>query len=828
MKSVKKQFILYRLSRIYRSGLKFWSCCALAAAAVLFSTGIFDPKREYYLVFNIIAGILLLAGFAGFLLLCIIRYEKRRATAREFDGQAGSFNHFEAYLELEHSEHPLKNEHATESRHLFKAFKLPAQTFLVLLFMAAALLFTGLDVGLMHHNRELNQVHKELEEEQARAEQEKQAEEEKQKELAAETAKLIITIPEEKELRAKPLDELDWEGVGESPHGFTGLALAVYVNAEFHSNIPPEKLPGETGRIRFGSFLTLEDFNVKPFDLVSYHLTGQAMVGGEKRTILSEPGFIEVRPFREDVFTGEADQLTEAGADLMEILNAFLNRQLRLNKALFALKIYHLNPDKNNPIDTVKVHENIIAQQQELAYNLNTFLLDPKFRTVPADIINHLELAHGNMNDSVSALREPAIDKGLQHQQKAIANLIQAMKNIRKLMLKAPPAEGAQQRPDENPFKDKQKFQPPELDDAKNPHNQLKQLIEEQKKLNDEIKKDEQSPDRKSQEQMANEQDTLQDKTNQLKTNLSLELQKKLEQSAESMAESSDNLRANKNSAASLKGQKAAANLESAAKMLEKASDDATRLAMDNARNKLDKLAGALKSGKMTAEQASAELMDMAGEMAGEAGKQGKEGTMGNAGKLGKLAGRLNQGAESKGNREQMLEELKALKDLINEMRMDGQDLAQFLESAAGKLNEQSRQLKYAAKNPEELPPAEAAEVMDEMKKLLEDVSLALDQLAEDASKPEFKKNIEAARDRSRAAVSTVSAEGEGSGAAAAYKEISENTSHVVSLIAGLLVELKRDMRVYIFNAGDVPPKYRKATAEYFERLSNPEQQKGK
>ncbi len=830
MKFVKKQFMLYRLSRIYRSGLKFWSWCALMAALVLFANGIFDPKRTYYLFFNFAALVLLLTGLAGFLLHCIARYEKRRVTAREFDGQAGTFNHFETFLEMEHSEHPLKNEHAVESHNLFKNFKLPFQTFLVLLLVLAALFFTGLDVGLMHRNRELNRIHKELEKEQAKAEKEKQAEEEKQKELAAETANLIVTIPEEKELRAKPLDELDWEGIGESPHGFTELALTVYINAEFRSHIQPEKLPGENGRIRFGSFLTLEDFEVKPFDLVSYHLTGQAMVGGEKRTILSEPGFIEVRPFREDVYTGEADQLTEGGAELMQILSAFLNRQIQLNKALFALKIYQLNPDKRNPIDTVKVNENIITQQQELAYNLITFLQDPKFRTTPADIINHLELAHGDMSNSVSAMLEPSLDKGLQHQQKAIANLIQAMKNIRKLLIKGPPPPPGALKADENPFKDKQKFKPPEIDPAKNPHNQLKDLVEEQKKLNDEIKKDEQAADRKTQDELADTQDKLQNRTNQLKADQpqAPELQQKLEQSAESMAETTDNLRANKNATASLKGQKAAANLESAMKMVEKASDEATRAAMDEARDKLDKLDKELQAEQATPEQAGSQLSDMAGGMGDKAEKQGQGGTMGNAGKLGKLGERLAQGAESKGSREKMLEELKEIKNLINEMRMNGQDLAQFLESAAGKLNEQSRQLKYADKNPGEIPPDEAAEVIEEMKKLLEDVSQALDQLSEAASKPELKKNIDTARARSRAAVSTVSREGEGRGATSNYKEISENTSHVVSLIAGLLVELKRDMRVYIFNAGDVPPKYRKATAEYFERLSNPEPQKGK
>lgn len=835
MKSVKRQFIFYRLSQIFRPGLNTWGGCALAAAGLLSLAYLIDPAGKYCPWFNIPAGILLAGGFAGFVLRSAARYEKQRATARKFDQLSGSFNRFETYLELKNSGHPLEHEHAASSRLFFRTFRLPFRTFSVAVSLAAALLFTGLDLALMARAGRLHKLRTEYKEEQAQAEEKQKAEEEKQKELAAETARLIITAPEESELRAKPLDELDWEGTGESPHGFTAIALSVYVNAEFHSNVPPEELPGQNGRIRFGSFLALEDFGVKPFDLVSYHLTGEALVGGEKRTILSEPGFIEVRPFREDVFTGDSGELSAEGLQAIDILNAFLNRQLALNKALFALKIHQANPDEKNPVDPVKVHAGVTARQQELAGDLDHYLQNPETRRMPADIVNHLELAHQDMIRGVKALEEKDIDQGLKHQQKAIANLIQAMKNIRKLLLKSQP-EGLQQQ-EENPFKDKQKFKLPELDEAENLHNRLKQLLEEQKNLNEEIKKHGQGEPGKAPEEMVDAQGAIHDKTDQLKEKSppSAPFRGKLEQGMESMEEAAASLRGGKMPAASLKGQKAAANLAAAMKLLEKASDEATRKTLDETREKLDRLSGELDSGQKNPSQVQNELSGMPAPLARAMEKQGQAGTMENAGKLGKLAERINQSAEScssgcpDGQPGNMGQELKELKDFINEMRMGAGDPVSFLESAAGKLGEQSRHLKYAAGNPDDISPGEAAEIMSEMKTLLDDIALALARLEKESSAPGLREMLAAVREKSRlagAAISTTVPEGEQ--AAAYYRDASRNAAHVVSLLAEVLAELKRDLRVYIFNADDVPPKYRKAAAEYFERLSNPEPRGGR
>lgn len=838
MKSVKKQFIFYRLSHIYRDGLKFWCWCAILAALPLFLAHLFDTEGKYCLIFNIIGTALILTGLAGFLILSIRRYEKRHATARRFDETTGSFNRFETYLELEKSSHPLKENHTADTRIFFREYRLPWGTFLFLLSLATALLFTGADAAMMSHAQQQNKQYREHKEENQKAEEKKKQEEEQRKKLAAETAKLIITTPES-ELRAKPLDELDWEGAGESPHGFTELALSVYVNAEFHSNIPPEALPAGDGRIRFGAFLALEDFEVKPFDLISYHLTGKALVGGEQRTILSEPGFIEVRPFREDVLTGKEDgdngaKLTAEGLQAIEILNAFLSEQLRLNKALFALKIYKLNPDENNPVDTGKALDNITAMQQELSGNLDKYLQDPKSRTLPADIVNYLELARQDMNNCVGSLAGQDIDQGSKHQQKAIANLIQAMKNIRKLMIKGPP--GVPEIKD-SPFKDKQKFKSPEIDASQNPHNQLKQLAGEQKNLNNDIKKAEQSGAGGPQNETADKQDRIQERTEQLKAKSlnGSDFQEKLDQAMESMSESSNNLRAGKNAAASLKGQKAAANLESAVKLLEKESDEATRKALDEARQKMDELSNELKSGQKDAEQVRDELSSMPGELGEKAGQQGNSGMMGNAGKLGRLAERIDQSAGGKPGpgsspaqqAKQMQKELQEIKDMINEMRMNGMDAAQFLESAAGKLNEQSRHLKYAAKNPEEIDPAEADAVMNDMKELLEDMDRALSMLGEQTSDPALRQRLETIRGKVRITGGSASS-AMPKGRPTACKEVSDNAAHVVSLLSELLVDLKRQVRVYVFDAGDVPVKYRKATAEYFERLSNPDPKGGK
>lgn len=351
------------------------------------------------------------AAAAGLAAVLYLRRRRRTAeTAAELDAEAGAKNQLEAAWELKNSDHILRDELQKAADEAYRAFRFsrrPAGLKLVIAGLAVTLAGNLLipAAGYAAARRAAAETSAPFSERAPQRTPQDGTEEPPHAESAApaEYAELLLTHPEA-EIRAKALDEIEWEGCGRSGAGFSTIVLTVFVNGEKRRELKPEELPKQPGEIRFGGFLPLEELDVKPFDLVSFHLTGVTEIGGKPTELLSTPQFIEIRPFREEA------QLLDlpggaGGGETFQLLNLFLGIQIDLNKALFRAEI--LRRQGAAGAGEFRNHlRDLKREQRELAADLEKYLNSEEARKIPADTVNHLEKSFEEMKKTSSALKE--------------------------------------------------------------------------------------------------------------------------------------------------------------------------------------------------------------------------------------------------------------------------------------------------------------------------------------------------------------------------------------------------------------------------------------
>lgn len=402
-----------------------------------------------------------------------------------------------------------------------------------------------------------------------------------------------------------------------------------------------------------------------------------------------------------------------------------------------------------------------------------------------------------------------------QSQQKAVSHLVQALKSVRLAIINgegSPDGKGdsEQKTQPKNPFQDKQKFKLPDMPADKNAYNQLSELVKEQKKLNSEIRKNTEDPNGK----LAQKQDSHQKKLDPLKQKFSENptASGKLAKAGEEMKEASEYLKAEKRVPASAKGEQAAADLEQVRKSLEKDSNQATGKTLGETGKKLEKLSEKLKNGKQTANKTLDELSEMSMDLAEKAVRQHENGTQSNAERLGKVAERVHDAAESKPEsklseteKEHAVQQtLDTLKKVVQAAKSNQQDPVSFLSSTLAQLNDNANYLKYLKKHSD---PAAEKEVREELNSLLDDLSSVLERIAEES----VEWNVVKAREAVEKAMADLEKNKE---------NFSEKLTPVLDSAGKLLLALKREVRTHVFEAEEVPEKYRRDAADYFERLS--------
>ncbi len=409
-----------------------------------------------------------------------------------------------------------------------------------------------------------------------------------------------------------------------------------------------------------------------------------------------------------------------------------------------------------------------------------------------------------------------AEEPATQSQQKAVSHLVQALKSIRLVFTDGgggASGEGkksGESKPDRNPFRNKEKFKLPEMPPKENVHNQLAELTKEQKDLNSEIRKNSEG----TSEKLAKKQDALREKLDVVRKKLSKNetASEKLANGDEKMKDASEYLKAEKRLPASVKGEQAAADMEQVRKKLEKDSNQETAKKLEETGKKLDQLSEELKSKKKNSKQTLDALADMARDLGKEAGNQHKSGTQGNAERLGKVGERISEAAESgpdsklpeEKKKEELLQTLGTLKKVVTASKSGQQDPVSFLNSTLARMNENAAHLKYLKKHPD---PVAEQEVRKEMEDLLEDLASITGRIGEESADW----NVSRAREDVERELARYG------------KKVSPDPGQMEPLLdsAGkLLLALKREVRIHVFEAEEVPEKYRRDAASYFERLS--------
>ena len=353
------------------------------------------------------AAVLFLAAGAAAAAFLLRRNRRSPAvTAAELDAEAHAKNRLEAAWELRNSDHILKHALQEDARGAYREFRFSRRPLGVNLILAGlcAVLFANL-LLLAKSHADLTAVQQtpsaapETEAVTNRPGKSKSPDG-SPKPVAAGHADLRLTLPES-EQRAKPLDEIEWEGTGRSSSGFTKLVLTVTVNGRQKREVEPDSPAKQPGEIKIGGFLSLEELEAKPFDLVSIHLTGITRIRGKEVEILSTPQFIEVRPFREDTLVLKADAVS---GETFELLNLFLAIQIDLNKALFRTRILQ-RQSAGQPEQVRAAIRELEREQQKLSADLERYLNSEEARRIPADAVNHLEKSLESMKQSCLQLK---------------------------------------------------------------------------------------------------------------------------------------------------------------------------------------------------------------------------------------------------------------------------------------------------------------------------------------------------------------------------------------------------------------------------------------
>lgn len=412
----KNVFPLYKkLNREHRARL-FLRPCGVLLAVTAFSLAIqqFLFPAIFRQTLSVLfraqlctAAILLATALSAAGTLFFRHRRKPMETAAALDAEADAKNRLEAAFELRNTNHILKDALLEDAAAAYRGFRFSKRPAWLNLISAGICMVLILNLLLLANSRSVSlkaakteqsaQEKKRIDRNKEKKKKEKEAETLR---LAAENAELLLTLPEP-ETRAKPLDEIEWEGTGNSSNGFTKIVLSVFVNGEKKTDLEPDSQPKRKGEIKISGFILLEDLDVKPFDLVSYHLTGISSVHGKNTAILSTPQFIEVRPFREDTRILEGMAVS---SDMFNILSLFLEIQIDLNKALFRAEILQRQAGgKTEPFK--KALLGLETEQGKLSADLEQFLNSEDARKIPADAVNHLEKSLENMKKTCLELK---------------------------------------------------------------------------------------------------------------------------------------------------------------------------------------------------------------------------------------------------------------------------------------------------------------------------------------------------------------------------------------------------------------------------------------
>ncbi len=361
-----------------------------------------------------------------FLLLFVIRKRDIKSIACNMDSELKAKNRLETFLELKEQDHPLKKAQQEDATQFFADYKMNKWQILkyafIILFLLQISLGTIISVKVegefYTHIKQQETALKDLLAKKIKAGNKIVAKKKKKpkinnKKKVIETASLKLIAPES-ELKQRPLDEIEWQGVGKSVHGFQDLKLIVCKNGKEVTSYKINK--NKTGKIKFSAMMALDEFDAMPFDLISYYLLGKTKLNNDNIEILSMPQFIEVTRFQEDMLNlsggGEHEHGGEEKNKSVDMLVNFLNMQVLLNKATFRARIAQRMKSNNDSVTKLsKIYEDqsFLLNQLSILLDDGSIMFDEdivvELKDLPAESVNCLEKAAVHIKVSLDELK---------------------------------------------------------------------------------------------------------------------------------------------------------------------------------------------------------------------------------------------------------------------------------------------------------------------------------------------------------------------------------------------------------------------------------------
>lgn len=448
-----------------------------------------------------LAGAILFVG----VLVCAAFHRKlfpsNRELACRLDEAFQAKSRLESALETEGSKDPLAEKLRVDCGRFYKKSATPRPAF-------ARIVLVILAIGMISIQSSTLWTLREAEARQTSTQRIKDSEQEEpkkeQKEKAAEMASLMLNQPRPY-YKASVMDEIIWQGNGDSLHGFERLKLEVAINGEPPKLVDISEAPlKKKGKIRVEDALYPDEFGLKPYDMITYSLVGWTTLDQRPNQIIrSTPQFILVRQLREDLEFEIRDKaiVRNSPLDLRERLIATMNRQFIVINAEYSLLA-----------SRVKLGSSEVRKQiKKLAIEQGD-IVDYNYETVPfateqglTDVKEHIEGASAAMELAQALLggeghvgivpAKMRLQRAGMHQQKAIVEILAAIQLLgeRKKLVIYKKVYGTALPKPKMPFRDDQEYIKPKLPPEDNPEVQLTELMQDQDELMDAL--GEQYPD---------------------------------------------------------------------------------------------------------------------------------------------------------------------------------------------------------------------------------------------------------------------------------------------------------------------------------------------
>ena len=420
--------------------------------------------------------------------------------ARDCDTQNQGQSRLETMILLDQQRHPLKGVQRQDTLQHYQNIPLksglPHNGIIIAIIALLALFQSSLLIKSLFHTQTQQKLSEPLSQtpisqaEKAPLELAELKEEEQPQEVAIESfSQLKLTHPN-RDQEQSALDEVAWLGFAETTEGFSDLSMNLSINGEQPIDLPIDhpKL-GAKGKLDLEGSVYLDEFDLEPFDIITYSLTGQLQIENRIATIKSLPQFIRIRHPRQEIFdSGDGgDGSTAEDIQLINEINRSIDEELAIIRdSTQAQTIQETRPEIAKPLIT-----NVTQQQHNLMEGVQSLLsnvekLDPK-------IYHHLFQASQYMEQATNILSETKSEKNhyispeqwnqiLREENKALSNLVKSLKDLKKILAKKGQKSKEQKRPD--PSFDQQQYVIKPEDIPKNIGKQLQTLAKTQQEIN--------------------------------------------------------------------------------------------------------------------------------------------------------------------------------------------------------------------------------------------------------------------------------------------------------------------------------------------------------